>query len=388
MWCSPRILGGKAAPNSFNDTIVVMIPKVNSPELLSQFRPVHFCNVLYKIASKVIANRLKVILPDIISEDQSAFVPGRLISDNIISAYECLHFMKRNRSKTNNSCALKLDMLKAYDRLEWNYLQAIMLKLGFSSAWVDIIMGMVKSVSFSVLLNGEKLEQFKPSRGIRQGDPISPYLFLLAAEGLSCLLKSSSQSSAFVGIKVAPTAPTVSHLLFADDSLLLFKSSVEGAELVSNLLGTYCGASGQRINHVKSSVFFSRGCPDSLKQGVMQRLNVHNESLSDRYLGMPTDVGHSKMGTFKYLSDRVWDKVKGWMSKCLSAGGKDVLIKSVAHAIPVYSMSCFKLLRGLCNHLNSIIRKFWWGSKQGRRKPCWVSWDVMTRPKDLGGLGF
>ena len=90
---------------------------------------------------------------------------------------------------------------------------------------------------------------------------------------------------------MAPTTPTVSHLLFADDSLL----SVEGAELVSNLLGTYCGASGQRINHKKSSVFFSRGCPDSLKQGVMQRLNVHNESLSDRYLELPTDVGHSTM---------------------------------------------------------------------------------------------
>ena len=131
-------------------------------------------------------------------------------------------FHEEEPIKTNSSCALKLDMMKAYDRLEWDYLQAIMLKLGFSSGWMDIVMGMVKSVSFSTLLNGEKLEHFKPSRGIRQGDLISSYLFLLAAEGLSCLLKSSSQSSAFGGIKVAPTAPTVSHLLFADDSLLLF----------------------------------------------------------------------------------------------------------------------------------------------------------------------
>ena len=161
--------------------------------------------------------------------------------------------MKRNRSRNNSYCALKLDMMKAYDRLEWSYLRAIMEKLGFAANWIDTVMTMVSSVSFSVLFNGERLERFYPSRGIRQGDPISPYLFFIAAEGLSCLLKSSSQSSSLTSIRVAPTAPAVNHLLFADDSMLLFKSSVEDAERVSNLLNIYCNASGQRINTGKSS---------------------------------------------------------------------------------------------------------------------------------------
>src|SRR3990170_4589394 len=139
-------------------------------------------------------------------------------------------------------------MMKAYDRLERSYLRAIMAKLGFARQWIDVVMSMVSSVSFSVLFNGEKLDSFIPTRGIRQGDPISPYLFLIAAEGLSCLLKSSSRSS-FAGIKVAPTAPTINHLLFADDTLLLFKANVEGSVAVSNLLDIYCRASGQRINH-------------------------------------------------------------------------------------------------------------------------------------------
>jgi hypothetical protein len=145
--------------------------------------------VVYKIISKALANQLKKVLPDIISEEQSAFVPGRIITDNVLVAYECLHYMRRNRSKSNAFCALKLDMTKAYDRVEWKYLEAAMLKLGFNRSWVDKIMKCVTTVSLWVLFNGEKLQDFKPTRGIRQGDPIFPYLFLLCAEGLSCMLK-------------------------------------------------------------------------------------------------------------------------------------------------------------------------------------------------------
>jgi hypothetical protein len=162
-----RVLRAEDSPEGINKTFIVLIPKVASPEELGQFIPISLCNVIYKIASKVLANRLKEILPEIISEEQSAFVLGRLITDSIIAAYECLHFMKRNGAQRHQHCALKLDMRKAYDRVEWAYLRAIMLRMGFHCRWVELIMSMVTSVSFSVLFNGSPLESFRLSRGLR-----------------------------------------------------------------------------------------------------------------------------------------------------------------------------------------------------------------------------
>jgi hypothetical protein len=142
------------------------------------------------------------------------------------------------------------------------------------------------------------------------------------------------------------------------------------------------------VNLDKSFVFFSKGCPESTRQSVKTILQVPNETLNEKYLGMPSDIGRSLNGAFKYLRDRVWKRIQGWIELLLSAGGKDILIKSVVQAIPTYSMSCFKLPRGLCLYINSMIRNFWWGNKNGKRKTHWVSWEVMFSPKMDGGLGF
>jgi hypothetical protein len=215
-----------------------------------------------------------------------------------------------------------------------------------------------------------------------KGDPILPHLFLLAAEGLSCLLKIQESIISAHGIKVAPSAPTVSHLHFADDSLLFFKADGASARAVKDVLGIYCQASGQQINMDKSSIHFAKGCGQSMREEIKDILEVRTETLKEKYLGMPSDVGSSINGAFKYLKDQVWDRVQGWMDQCLSATRKEVLIKSVAQAILTFSMSCFKLPRGLCQHIDGLLGKFWWGCKDGKRKTCWVAWDDMTQPKD------
>jgi hypothetical protein len=206
-----------------NQTVLVLIPKVAHPQELTQFRPISLCNVIYKICSKTMANRMRLILDDIISEEQSAFVLGRLITDNVLIAYECIHYLWKKKGKTG-ACAVKLDMAKAYDRVDWNYLRAIMEALGFSDRWCALVMRCVTSVSFPVRVNGKFSPTFLSTRGIRQGDPISPYLFLLCEEGLTSLLKARGPLFLSRGIRVGVHAPWISHLLFADDSIIFHPS--------------------------------------------------------------------------------------------------------------------------------------------------------------------
>jgi hypothetical protein len=242
-------------PDGWNDTTIVLIPKIKVPEKVTQLRPISLCNVVYKIISKMFASRLKGLLPEIISPTQSAFVPGRLITDNILVAYECFHAIKKRRQGKKGFCAVKLDMHKAYDWVDWNFLEKIMLKLGFDPSWVKRIMTCVNNVRYRVRVNSEESDIFSPSRGLRQGDPLSPYLFLLCAEGLTGLLAKSGEEEQLIGVKVCREAPTISNLISADDSLILMQADEANADCLKRILETYCRASGQLVSTAKSTIF-------------------------------------------------------------------------------------------------------------------------------------
>ena len=241
-----------------NYTHIVLIPKGKNPRKVSDFRPISLCNVLYKLLSKVLVNRFQTVLPKIISDTQSAFLPGRLITDNAAVAFELLHSMKMKRTGRTGQLAMKLDMSKAYDRVEWGFLEATMLKMGFAPRWVSLIMECVSTPTYSVMINGTPQGYIKPSRGLRQGDPLSPYLFLICAEGLTSLLRRAERQGLIHGIAANRYGPKISHLLFADNSLLLIIATTEECRQVLSILETYEQAFGQRINREKTSLFFDK----------------------------------------------------------------------------------------------------------------------------------
>ena len=244
-----------------NSTYIVLIPKVKSPEKMSDFRPISLCNVIYKIISKVLANRLKQILPQIISPTQSAFVLGCLITDNVLVAYETFNTMHGRKTGKKGSLALKMDVSKAYDRVEWSFLKGIKVKLGFPDVWVDRVMCCVTTPSYSVLINGKTYGHITRSRGLRQGDSLSPYLFLLCTKGFISLLHNAEMEGQIQGVSICRRAPKITNLLFVDDSLIFCQATQNKVRVISKILQVYAGASGQCINLEKSSVYFSGNTP-------------------------------------------------------------------------------------------------------------------------------
>ena len=242
-------------PDGWNHTQLSLIPKIIRPTKMSDMRPISLCSVQYKIISKILCNRLKGVLPKLISETQGAFVSGRLISDNILIAHEMVHGLCTNDRVSDSFMAIKTDMSKAYDRVEWSFLEVLMEKMGFDHVWIRWIMSCVTTVSFSVLMNGMEHGFIKPERGIRQGDPLSPFLFILCAEALVNCLNKSEESGRLQGIKLAASGPAIHHLLFADDSLLMCRASPEDATEIISCLQRYSEASGQIINPMKSSIY-------------------------------------------------------------------------------------------------------------------------------------
>ncbi|XP_074303812.1 uncharacterized protein LOC141638307 [Silene latifolia] len=281
---------------------------------------------VYKLVSKVLANRLKVFLGEIVSENQSAFTPGRLITDNILVAFEIFHHMKNTRTGDEH-LALKLDMTKAYDRIEWVFLERVLRRMGFDKGWTDNLMKCVSTVMFTIWVNGKITEDFKPSRGLRQGDPLSPYLFILCAEVLSGLVRKAMEDGAIRGVRIAAGAPMVTHLLFADDSILFVRAKEREVQKVKNILTCYEKASGQLVNYNKTTVSFSRGTRDEKRDQIADWLGVRVVEEQDKYLGLPTIVGHSKQIIARVIRDKLSRKLQGWRGMLLSKAGREILIK-------------------------------------------------------------
>ncbi|CAM8965988.1 unnamed protein product [Rhodiola kirilowii] len=371
-----------------NETLITLIPKTRSPTTFDDFRPISLCNVVMKVITKTLANRLKSVLQECISPCQSAFVPGRLITDNVLIAHELMNFMN---SRTNNKagfCCIKIDMSKAYDRMEWSFLEEMQRRMNFPSPWIDKVMSCVRSVTYRIRVNGVVSENFSPERGIRQGDPLSPYLFVLCMEWLARRLERALQLGDIQGIQVSRSAPPVSHLMFADDCILFVKADVDNIMRLKSILKEFEEISGQRINYCKSEFFVGCNVCPELARCIGSILGMKKVNRIEKYLGLPVCINGRNSSMWNYLEDRMWKRVSGWKEKLLSMAGKETLIKSVVQALPVYALSCFRLPKKITDRWNSIVSSFWWNNAKEGRFIAWLDKRKLQQTKEEGGLGM
>ena len=278
--------------------------------------------------------------------------------------------------------ALKLDMSKAYDRVEWVFLERIMLMMGFSPRWISLISGCIRSVTYSILLNGQPHGLITPEQGLRQGDPLSSYLFLLVTEGLHALFTKAEVDSAVRGVSICAAGPKISHLLFANDSLVFCRATIAECVRIQSLLQLYEQASGQKINRGKTNIFFSSNTPHRTCSTISNFLGVPITQRYKQYLGLPSLVGWAKKKSYSLIKERIWKKLKEWKEKLLSQVSREILIKAVIQAIPTYTMSCFKLPKGLIKEIESLIRKFWWRYRGEQRKISLGELGEVMSPKE------
>ncbi|PKI78917.1 hypothetical protein CRG98_000690 [Punica granatum] len=310
--------------SNVNDTLLVLISKVELPESIHQFRLISLCNVSYKLITKVIANRLQGYMAELVSPNQVSFVPRQHIQDNIVIAQVLVHSMHRMRRR-KKFMAIKVDLEKAYDRLNWNFVVNTLVAARVPEKLQLIIKDCISSVGMNVLWNGSLTEEFNSGRGIRQGCPLSPYLFVLCVEHLSHLIREAVEAKVWQPMHVGRDGPWISHLMFTDD-ILLFAKALE------NQITTVC-----------TMTSFAQ---------CRRRSSFKMSSTLGHYLGVPIVHGRLCRKHFEQIVSRVQDRINGWTARTLSMVGRVTLAKSVIQVVPSLTMQVMRLPANVCEQLH------------------------------------
>jgi ribonuclease HI len=369
---------------ALNATFLSLIPKEERVTNPKHFRPIALCNVIYKIITKIIANRLKPILPFIISQEQSGYVEGRQIMDSVILAHEVVHSLKTSRTP---GMLLKLDLSKAFDRASWQYIRAVLDAFGFDQGWVSWIMNLLTSTFFSILINGVPSKPFTPSRGIRQGDPLSPFLFILLAEGLGRYLRAAVLEGSLKGLPLHNLQPALSHSQFVDDTLLLNSPSDQEATKLRSILSDFTEASGMTLNLDKSKLFFFN-TPVPVQRHISRLLGIPRSSLPSNYLGVPLSGAATSSISWDSLLLSISNRLRTWTFRPLNLASRLVLLKSVLQALPTYLFTALAAPKKIIRAIRMLQRNFLWQGVQQKKKWALVQWDRLCLPKHQGGLGI
>ncbi|GJV81698.1 RNA-directed DNA polymerase, eukaryota [Tanacetum coccineum] len=345
-------------PNGGNSSFVTLIPKIPNANKVKDYRPISLIGSVYKIIAKILANRLVMVLGDIVSDSQSAFVKDRQILD---------------------------DFEKAYDSVRWDYIEIILKKFGFGDKWCKWIDGCLRTSRGSVLVNGSPTTEFQFGKGLKQGDPLSPFLFILVMESLHVSFQRVVDAGLFSGIKL-DNSTSITHLFYADDAIFMGHWNCYNIELLTRVLEIFHKASGMRINMTKSKLLGISVTHDIAEQAA-SKIGCSVLKMPFTYLGSKVGSLMTRSMSWNEVVERMVTRLSRWKLKTLSIGGRLTLLKSVLGSIPLYHMAMYKVPKKVLHVMERIRARFFIGAESTVKKHSWVSWKKTMASKDYGGLG-
>ena len=369
--------------NQINATNLVLIPKIPNASKTSDFRPISCLNTIYKVISKLLADRLKEIIGLAVGHSQSAFILGHLLSENVLLATEIIHCY--NKHGVEPSGMLKVDLRKAFDSIRWDFVVASLRAINVPERFVNWIHTCISSESFSISVNGHTGGYFRSTQGLRQGDPLSSYLFVLAMEVFSGLLRSRFNSG-YIRYHPHTEEPDISHLMFADDVMIFFDGSGSSLHGINETLDDFAGWSGLHMNREKTQLFHAGLSPAEANE--LTAYGYSSGTLPIRYLGLPLMHRKLKVGEYSPLTDKLSSRFQAWATKSLSFAGRALLLKTVIMGLVIFWISTFSLPKSCINKIESLCSKFLWSGSIDSRANAKVSWKTLCLPKAEGGIGL
>ncbi|GJV78097.1 RNA-directed DNA polymerase, eukaryota, reverse transcriptase zinc-binding domain protein [Tanacetum coccineum] len=350
--------------------------------MVKDFRPITLIGSLYKIITKILANRLLVVLGDLVNDVQSAFIANRQILNGPFILNEVVQWCKR---KKKQSMIFKVDFEKAYDSVRWDYLDDVLNKFGFDEKWRGWIQSCLISSRGSIMVNGSPTREFQLHKGLKQGDPLSPFLFILIMESLHISVQRVVDTGMLRGITLGPSLQ-ISHLFYVDDAVFMGQWSELNIDTITQMLACFYRALGLRINMNKSKLMGIY--VDSYKvDQAATKIGCATLTAPFSYLGSTVGGNMSQIKSWDEIIMKVEARLSKWKMKTLSIGGRLTLLKSVLGLIPIYHMSIFKVPKMVLRKLESIRCRFFHGIENNERKPIWVKWNKVLASKERGGLG-
>ncbi|KAK1325374.1 hypothetical protein QJS10_CPA01g01441 [Acorus calamus] len=364
-------------PISWGSTHVVLIPKKSNPMNLKDFRPISICDTKYKILSKVLVNRLKTVLPHLVGQEQGAFISGRSIHAHLLLVQDILHSLRR-RPRSKALMAVKVDLASAYDSVEWHGLIQILSQFGFPSLWIKWMKACISMVRLAVIMNGTPTNWIPMGRGLRQGDPLSPYLFVLIAEVLSAQLRKEQRVGRILGYQPTPSLmgqsipEGLTHILYADDLMIVAAATPIACSTLREVLANVQKQTGLTVSWGKSSIRFSPSVPSQHQRWMSRIVRMRPAPNSWKYLGVQVYGKGSIRKGAEIVYTKVLQKLEGWKAKCLTMAGRLQLLNSVIMAVPQHLILAAAMPTSKLMDIERMMRKFlWWNNSDVIEDGSW-----------------